>query len=110
MANYDLAEHWESLNPHSQAQIIRSAPLGELEKWAADPECRQQVLCLKELKTRRAESAKSRVPGWTPAMSDPILTSPRTGLSEDARHIGGLIAELAGRNLKQELKALAPGI
>jgi len=91
--------------------MVSAAALAELEKWASDPECKQQVLCLEELKKRRTDSARSSVSGWTTAMSEATPTNaqmaealfdPRYDVSADAKHIANAV-ERSGRRIAVHL-------
>ena len=111
MASYDIVAGWRNFPFNDQAQIISAAALTELEKWASDPERKQQVLCLRELTKRRAGTAESSVPGWTPAMSEATPTSApqaersfdaRSDVSADAKHIAWAV-ESSGRRIVMHL-------
>jgi len=91
--------------------MINAATLADIEKWASDPDCKQQVLCLKELKKRRADSAKSSVGGWTTAMSEATPTTaqlaqslhdPRYDVTADAKYIATAV-ERSGRRIVTHL-------
>jgi hypothetical protein len=75
MANYDIAEHWNTLDATHQAQIINLASGELLKKWAFDPDCNQKGLCLAAL-----AKSELRAGGGGPF-------HPRTEVSADARYI-----------------------
>ncbi len=111
MASYDIVAGWSNFPADDQARILDSAAQVDLEKWASDSECKQQVPCIKELRKRRSNAAKSSVPGWTAAMSEATLTNaptaemlfePRTDISADAKHIASAV-ERSGRRIVTHL-------
>src|SRR5208282_4757037 len=53
MANYDVVGAWDNLDPDSKVRVINSASDEDLEKWAADPDCNQKLLCATALSKRR---------------------------------------------------------
>lgn len=77
MANYDIAEHWDNLSSGKKTRVINLASREQLEKWASDPDCNQQLLCADALKN---------VPQIPPF-------DPHTEVSADARHIAGRIVQ-----------------
>lgn len=72
---YDIAGMWNHFGDDTKAQYIVNSSDADLEKWAADPNCNQQALCLRALE-KRIEGVKAAPP-----------FDPRREVSADARHI-----------------------
>src|SRR5271154_3953815 len=81
MANYDIAEHWEDLSPGQRAQVINTTSIGQVERWASDPDCNQKLLCAIAL-AKQEQRALAEAP-----------FRPRTEVSADARYIAGRIVK-----------------
>jgi hypothetical protein len=89
MANYNVVGAWDSLDSDSKARVINSASDEELEKWASDAGCNQQLLCAAAL-TKRGRNM-DQVVRLARLQANPF--DPRTEVSADARHIAGRIVK-----------------
>lgn len=68
MAKYDIADHWEDLSSGEKAHVINTTSIGQIQKWASDPDCNQKFDC-------------------AVALAKHELLNPPPELSADARHI-----------------------
>src|ERR1035438_1096681 len=84
MANYDIAEHWDDLSSGEKDYVIRTTSIGQIEKWASDPDCNQKFLCVAALVKHESSAHTAEV-------------------SEDAQYI----ARNGMNHLSQELRSLS---
>ncbi|HKM48582.1 MAG TPA: hypothetical protein VJX69_13400 [Terriglobales bacterium] len=104
MANYDIADNWESMNLVQRTHAIKTTSIGQLEKWASDPDCNQRLFC-------RAALAKHEIHSGPVTSQAPLPQNeqggvpfnPRTELSEDAKYI----ARTGMQRLGVELEAVS---
>jgi hypothetical protein len=78
---YDIAGMWNQFGDATKAEYIRNSSDADLQKWASDPNCNQQVICAVALEKRTGNV-------------DAIAAKPfdhRTDVSADAKHIAGRI-------------------
>ncbi|MGA8865816.1 MAG: hypothetical protein WB510_02560 [Candidatus Sulfotelmatobacter sp.] len=83
MKKYDVVGGWDQLDSDSKARVIHYASDEELEKWASDPSCNQQLLSAAAL-TKRGRNM-DQIARATRLQANPFDS--RTEVSADARHI-----------------------